>query len=240
MSAFKELTGKTFESGVTAIEFVEFRPGGARWRCRCHCGNEFIARGADLTNGHTTSCGCKNRKHIQKVGQANKGKYIKDITGQRFGKLVVLEPTEKRDSGRGVIWKCQCDCGNTIEVSAHALRQGQVSCGCEMSKGELKIRQLLTAANIPFETQKTFETCVFEDTGYLARFDFYVDNKYLIEYDGIQHFGARIGWNTEESFKTIQLHDEIKNKWCEENNIPLIRIPYTKYHKLSLEDLLIL
>lgn len=41
--------------------------------------------------------------------------------------------------------------------------------------------------NIPFETEKTFKTCKFFDTNALARFDFYIDNKYLIEYDGETH-----------------------------------------------------
>lgn len=98
--------------------------------------------------------------------------------------MVALEPTEKRDSCRSIIWKCQCDCGRIVELSTHVLSQGQISCGCQSSKGELKIAQLLMAADIPFETQKTFDTCIF-DTGWPAKFDFYVNNEYLIEYDGI-------------------------------------------------------
>lgn len=56
------------------------------------------------------------------------------------------------------------------------------------SEGEDTIRKLLLQYNIPFEEQKTFKTCVFNDSGYLAKFDFFIDNKYLIEYDGEQHF----------------------------------------------------
>lgn len=57
----------------------------------------------------------------------------KDITGQRFGKLVVCEPairpahskdTEKR-------WLCRCDCGRETTVRSYALRKGSTkSCGC--------------------------------------------------------------------------------------------------------------
>ena len=55
---------------------------------------------------------------------------IKDITGQRFGKLVVLKLTDKRRDG-GVIWKCQCDCGNICEVLSKCLLSGHTkSCGC--------------------------------------------------------------------------------------------------------------
>ncbi len=54
----------------------------------------------------------------------------KDITGQRFGKLVAIEPTEKREGNGSVVWKCQCDCGNVTYVSQNTLRI-QRSCGCE-------------------------------------------------------------------------------------------------------------
>lgn len=239
MGKIKNLIGKKFDSGIEVLEFSEIKNHAAYWKCKCHCGNIFIARGADLTNGHTKSCGCARNKSIQKIGLSNKEKYIKDLTNQRFGKLIVLEPTSKRDRNRGVIWKCLCDCGNIVELPRSVLLQGQSSCGCAKSKGELKIAQLLIKADIPFETQKTFDTCIFPDTKHLARFDFYVNNSYLIEYDGIQHFDDRYGWNTAENFKKIQFRDNYKNDWCKKNGIPLIRIPYTNYEKLTIQDLIL-
>lgn len=54
-----------------------------------------------------------------------------DLTGQRFGKLVVLRPTDKRMDGGSVVWQCQCDCGKLAEVSARRLIRGKArSCGC--------------------------------------------------------------------------------------------------------------
>ena len=239
MGKIKDLKGKVFESGVEALEFVEIRNHAAYWKCKCHCGNIFITRGADLTNGTTKSCGCISKARTKQMGMANKNKYIKDLRNQRFGSLVAIEPTEKRDSGRCVIWKCQCDCGNIVELSSHVLKQGQVSCGCNKSKGELKIAQLLIKANIPFESQKTFDSCRFPNTNRLARFDFFVDKKYLIEFDGIQHFDIRFGWNSEENFLNVQERDKYKDEWCKKNNIPLIRIPYNKLDTLTIKDLLI-
>lgn len=56
---------------------------------------------------------------------------FKDLTGQRFGKLVVLSPTEKRADEGSVVWLCRCDCGNLAEVSARRLTRGKArSCGC--------------------------------------------------------------------------------------------------------------
>jgi hypothetical protein len=114
-----------------------------------------------------------------------------------------------------------------------------MSCGCNKSKGELKIAQLLLAAKIPFETQKSFNSCRFPETNRLAKFDFFVNNSYIIEYDGIQHFDERFGWNTNDNYLKNKNRDEYKNQWCKENNIPLIRIPYTKYNTLTLNDLII-
>lgn len=55
----------------------------------------------------------------------------RDLTGQRFGKLVVLSPTQKRMDSGSIVWRCQCECGNTAEVSARRLVRGKArSCGC--------------------------------------------------------------------------------------------------------------
>ena len=54
----------------------------------------------------------------------------KDIAGQRFGRLIALRPTEKRQS-ESVIWECACDCGKFCEVVSTALQRGHTkSCGC--------------------------------------------------------------------------------------------------------------
>ena len=110
------------------------------------------------------------------------------------------------------------------------------------SVGEESIKNLLLKHNISFEEQKKFDTCRFPDTKYLAKFDFYIENKYLIEYDGEQHFYYKNNpntWNTEENYKKVIFNDNYKSNWCKENNIPLIRIPYTHLKELSLEDLLL-
>lgn len=108
--------------------------------------------------------------------------------------------------------------------------------------GEIAVVQLLEKNNLVYIFQKkTFDTCRFFDTGALAKFDFYIPkNNYLIEYDGIQHYKYNdYKWNIEENFKKIQEHDNYKNQWCKENNIPLIRIPYTHLNNLCIEDLLL-
>lgn len=58
---------------------------------------------------------------------------IGDLTGQRFGRLVVIERVGTRS--RNALWKCKCDCGNEKEVLSGSLANGHTkSCGCFRSQ----------------------------------------------------------------------------------------------------------
>jgi hypothetical protein len=66
------------------------------------------------------------------VQASNQRSHAKNIAGQRFGRLVAISPTKKRD-GTQICWLCKCDCGNTRVVRIGGLtgRPHQVkSCGC--------------------------------------------------------------------------------------------------------------
>ena len=89
------------------------------WLCRCDCGNTKVAYGSTLKNGKLKSCGRCSR--------------VKDLRGQRYGRLVVIAPADPLiANGRKYSrWLCQCDCGNTTVVIGSNLRAGTVnSCGC--------------------------------------------------------------------------------------------------------------
>ena len=227
----KDKVGQKF-GFLTVLEPTNKRSGGSIvWKCQCECGNICYIPTSNLSRNHTTSCGCK--KYVI-TGEKARLK----LTGKVFGKLTVLEelPVKKNESR----WKCKCECGNEIEASGWLLTKGAISsCGCVRSKGEAKIKQLLLENNIPFQEQKTFDTCLSPKGAHL-KFDFYVNNQYLIEYDGEQHFLTHPqGYYTQEVIEDIKQRDQIKNKWCEDNNIPLIRLNFTQYDGLTLNDLLL-
>ncbi|MCD8189801.1 MAG: transcriptional regulator [Clostridiales bacterium] len=93
----------------------------AVWRCRCDCGRELNVSTKELKSGSVQSCGCVTRL---KPG-------ARDLTGQRFGKLLVLYPTDKRMDKGSVVWHAVCDCGKECDVSGRRLVQGKTrSCGC--------------------------------------------------------------------------------------------------------------
>lgn len=220
---------------LLVIQEVEKEPdvNGPSWVCKCDCGNEKIILGRSLRTGHTKSCGCLNVEQASAQGRAN----IIDLSNQRFGRLTALYPTEKR-SARSVVWHCICDCGKEVDVPSNLLRDKKVSsCGClGRSKGEEAIKDLLVKNGFCFEQEKRFETCKSVQNAFL-RFDFFIEGKYAIEFDGEQHFKATSGWNTEENLARVQERDSIKTKWCQDNDIPLIRIPYTHLEKLTIDDL---
>lgn len=114
-----DLTGKRFGQ-LTVIEKAKGneKSRNARWICKCDCGNECIVRADHLKSGNTKSCGHDKMKI--------------DLTGQRFGMLTVIE---KAGSNNGVIWLCQCDCGNMCTVRADNLKSGRTeSCGCKANR----------------------------------------------------------------------------------------------------------
>lgn len=63
-------------------------------------------------------------------------KKIRDIRGERFGRLVVKEFSHiAPDKGKNAYWKCSCDCGGENTISSAALRTGSTqSCGCYASE----------------------------------------------------------------------------------------------------------
>lgn len=220
------------EYGVIYLSDIEGeKPRKANFICPI-CGSEFISTIDGVKRGHCKSCGC-----LQKIKAAETcHKKKKDLKGYVFGKLTVLEQADSRQNNNRIrgYWKCQCECGSIIEVETSNLTTGHTqSCGCVKSRGEEKIATILTNNNILFEKEKYFTS--YHD----MRFDFYLpEYNCCIEYDGSQHFNDAHGnWNNENMLKENKKKDKKKNQWCKDNNICLIRIPYTFLNNITIEDL---
>lgn len=115
MGKLIDLTGMKF--GRLAVISLEGTNANKRrlWFCRCDCGKEKMINGPSLRNGGISSCGCSR---------------VHDIVGKRFGKLVVVRRVENKSYGTPM-WECRCDCGNTSQCQAVALKTGGIkSCGC--------------------------------------------------------------------------------------------------------------
>lgn len=232
----KILTGQRFGKLLVIEEKHRSKNGNVMWLCKCDCGNETVVNSSHLIQNHTLSCGCLHKESM-------KNSY-EDLTNKKFGRLTALEKIDASDDCNTIKWKCICDCGTIIEVRRGNLTNGHTkSCGCMLSYGEEIIGFVLNQNNISFEKQFKPKDFKFSNN-YTPRFDFIVDYngiKYLIEYDGKTHFkfSNNKDWNTEDSFKKRRNRDLEKNKYCFENNIPIIRIPYTHHNKIKIEDLLL-
>ena len=121
-------------------------------------------------------------------------------------------------------------CGNIFKTTPNNFLRGSRCPHCKRSKGEDIINTLLKKNNIKFEFQKTFSDCKFKSKLF---FDFIINNKLILEYDGAQHFKPIEWFGGEETFKLNIKKDKIKNQYCIDNNIPLIRIPYWEYDNIE-------
>jgi len=102
--------------------------------------------------------------------------------------------------------------------------QGVGCPSCNSSKGEENIKLFLLKNNLDFEHQKTFKGC---KNKIRLRFDFYLINHNIcIEFDGKQHFKPYDFFGGINTFNDIQKRDQIKNEYCQNNNIKLYRIRY--------------
>ena len=226
------LAGKVF-GYLTVLPEIEYFNNKPKNKCQCRCGNICYVETSCLTSGNTKSCGCYSREQARKNA--------KELTNMRFGKLIALESTEERIN-RNIIWKCQCDCGNICYVSSGLLLQGHTkSCGClQNGLSTLFLEDLFKKMKISYKKEYYFKD--LKGMTRPLRFDFAVFNKKqlvcLIEYQGEQHYYPVDFFGGEEYFKIQQDYDNKKRKYCEENNILLIEIPYYDKNKINEQYLL--
>lgn len=96
------------------------------------------------------------------------GKAIRDLKGQRFGRLTVLSYTYKNYHGSAV-WRCSCDCGKIVEVCSRSLTKGLTrSCGCYRSDfsskdlTNMKFGKLIVINKVKSEAENSFTGNMWE------------------------------------------------------------------------------
>lgn len=221
-----------------AKEEAPWKTHETAWLVECKkCHRQWITRKSALT------AGCTMCNHPNGGGRGN---INKNIIGQKFGYLTVLDYIHGSGTNNHPYVKCQCECGNIVDVRLDHLKgrmkdgrfQKTISCGCaHKSVGELTIENILQTHNINYQIQ--YKIPNFSE---YSLFDFAIfdsDNQllYLLEYDGEQHFKV-VSLFGEEKFKIQQENDRRKNEYCLNNNIKLIRIPYTDLQNITWEYLI--
>lgn len=126
MISVDHMTGKKFgRLLVLSIERGKGMPPIAH--CSCDCGRLHSARAYHIRDEKIRSCGCLNNElRIQRT--------YKDISGQKFGRLLVISRGEtkiSRSRQSKTFWNCLCDCGKEKSILASHLQSGRtISCGC--------------------------------------------------------------------------------------------------------------
>lgn len=181
---------------------------------------------------------CKYKDKVRKqVGRdavtADYSKNKKLKPGDIYGLFEIIQTMPSTEFGEHqsrAIVRCIM-CGQKQEALYHHIRNHEVACDCfrNRSTGETIVDYLLTKHDIPHKSEYIFEG-LFGDGGGALRYDFAImkDDKViaLVEFDGQQHFedaGTRFN-----PTGRVQIHDDRKDKYAEEHNIPLLRIPYDK------------
>lgn len=201
-----------------------------KFRCKIHGSIKYICPEKMMKSKY----GCSE---CAKAGQSK----IMQMSHEEFLKKVndTVEVLSLYHGWYGKV-KCRCKkCNYEWETGANSLAYNSACPKCKSSKGEQEIQKLLDDANIYYLYQYGFPDC--KDKQKLL-FDFYLpEQNVCIEYDGRQHFNI-VGFGCKdtdkvlEKYKSTKRRDEIKNNYCSQKGIKLIRIPY--YDKTIMENLI--
>lgn len=186
-------------------------------------GYEWYAKPSNIISG----CGCpKCAGNILKT----KKEYIKEVSLINPNIEVLGEYINARTR---ITHMCKMD-GYIWNATPSSILSGSGCPKCNESHGEKQIRNWLDNNNITYKSQKTFKECKDKRT---LPFDFYLpDYNLVIEYDGEQHYKPIEYFGGEKSFNNIIKHDKIKDNYCKNNNIKILRIPYFENVKEKLDN----
>lgn len=186
------------------------------------CGHTWDTTAGNVLEGH----GCPKCSHAK---QGRDKRLTQDEFNSRLNdNITVLTPY----SGQDARYQVQCNtCGRIYETSGASLLLG---CGCELcrkSRGEVLIKQYLDKNGYENIPQYHFDDCKYKNT---LSFDFYLPNdKICIEFDGLQHYKPIEFFGGIDSFIDEFNRDRVKDRYCLEHNIKLIRIHYSHIDEID-------
>lgn len=188
---------------------------------KCECGNEYLVTFTNFKRGRR----CNECNKI-KWSKNNIIEYISNQTNFQFMEFIEYKKSLS-------IIKLKCEHGHEFITKFSNIKWGNTGCPkCKTSKGERKIENLLINYNIIYEKQYKFHEC---KNKIMLPFDFYLpEYNILIEFDGEQHYRAIDYFGGYEKLLKTRYNDEIKNQYCKDNNIKLIRIPYWEFNNIEI------
>lgn len=200
---------------TNTIEVVgEYIDSKTKIECKCLIdGHEWATVPRTLLKGHgcPVCAGNKKKTHLEYVSDVNRINENIEVVGEYIS------------SDDLILHKCKID-GTEWFARPNNILSGRGCPKCKSSIGEKIIAEYLRENDIVFNPQHIFNDC---KNIKVLPFDFYLPNyNTCIEYDGIQHFEPREFFGGEDEFINTVNRDIIKNNYCKQNNIRIIRIRY--------------
>lgn len=198
--------------------------------CQCECGTIRSVFGSSLKYGGTLSCGCASKEHSKNKHKMNAYNHI----GEKHGWLTITSCFLKNNN---YWYHCKCDCGNELDVLGKNLFSGNTSsCGCMNSKANELVEKIMIKYKVPYKREYRISDC--RDKAPLpfdiALFNLSHELIGLIELNGSLHYSTSgTGWDTQDRLLYQQKHDYIKRKFCEDNKIPFLVVPYQYFNELE-------
>jgi hypothetical protein len=209
----------------------EYKGTQYKVKVKCKCGDIFECSPNTMKMYNKYQCNKCSGK--QKLTLKEVKEWIKhNAPGYEF--------LSKKYKGVDYKYEMKCPKGHIFSKRFGHFYHGGDRCPvCISSSGENAIVEYLTKHNIEFKRQYSFPNCKRVQ---VLHFDFAVFNQgelyCLIEFDGQQHFEpCGFGSSEEEALEKFRIQkecDEIKNKYCKDNNILLIRIPYWELQNIEM------
>lgn len=195
------------------------------------CGRKFEVRAIDFAiRKRCPLCGLENTGSERRLSHE---RFLETLSRESRTNYKII--SEYKNSRTPLKVK-RNDCGHEFEMIPHDIRTRPWQCpSCSLSKGERKIKLFLDENEVLYERQYSFSEC--QDKVAL-RFDFVVFNrdktiKMLIEFDGRQHYEPIEGWGGFQSYLDIRRRDLIKQQYCRNNGIRLVRVRYCEFDEIN-------
>ena len=194
------------------------------------CGNEWYSDMCDMLGERGTRCPKCAAKRIGKMKRKTNEDFIEEIYNLVGDEYVLLEEYKTAVTKVDLL---HAECGKIYNVEPN--RCPHCNLKRKSSKGEMKIEDFLISKDINYIREYRIDECRYKLP---LPFDFAImdkDNnlKYLIEFDGRQHYELIEMWGGKSSLDEIKTKDNIKNKYCLDNKINLIRIPHWDYDNIE-------
>jgi len=206
----------------------DFKNTSTHIKIECSCGEPFKTKFNALHNSKNKVCRKCSDKIIAKKRTMPHEEFLNKFNKLNLNQYELL--TKYNYSNKYMKIKHK-ECNRIYTIRSKSLLVSPTSCPyCKMSKGEEKISEYFKNNSIKFEVQYRFDDC--RNIKPLP-FDFYlIDYNILIEFDGEYHYSPR-PHKIFKRYLTQRKNDLIKNKFCRENNLKLIRIPFWDYDKIN-------